>query len=558
MWHVTRRAVAATATAMIAMTMVLAGCGSASTGKSSSTTSKSGGVLTVVPSPYGAFTNNFNPYSSSVNSGTQGMIYETLLYFNREKANDVQPWLASKYSWNSDGTALTLTMRDGVKWSDGQALTSNDVAFTLNYLKQNPGIDTFSLWSHITSVSNPDAKTVVVNFKAPAYTLLWYLAGQTWILPQHLWTSVSNPTTYLNSKPVGTGPFTLKSFSPQLYVFAKNTNFWQPGKPAIDEVRYPSYTSNTSADLLLSNASVDWMGVFSPNVEKTFVQRDPTHDHIWYPANNVVMLYTNTAKAPFNDVQVRQAISDAIDRDALSKTGESGYEPVASPTALVLPAAQSYLAPEYANTKFTMDAAKAESILKADGYAKGSDGIYAKNGKKLSFNLNVVTGWTDWVTDCQIMANNLKAVGIEAKVNALSYGDYIAQQNNGSFDMAISWTNVGPDPYYLYYNTLSSTLSAPVGQNAVSNWERWTDPTTDKLIQDFATTNDKAAQLKDIQGLEKIMVEQLPVIPLVDGATWYEYTTNHFQGWPDANNPYAGPAPWQYPDEEVVALNLHK
>lgn len=548
---------AVVASILLILSVALAGCGAATTNTSGQP--KTGGTVTIVPSPYGSFTRNFNPYSSSVNSGTQGMIYETLLYFNREKAGSVQNWLASNYNWSADGKTLTFTIRNGVKWSDGQPFTSADVVFTLNYLHQNPGIDTYSLWSVISSVSAPDASTVTVNFSTTAFTYLWYLAGQTWILPQHLWSSVSDPVTYTDENPVGTGPFTLKSFDPQLYVFAKNPSYWQPGKPYVDAVRYPAYTSNTSADLLLSQASVDWTGVFSPNLEKTYVQRDPAHDKYWFPPSNVVMLYLNDAKAPFNNVSVRQAISDAIDRTQLSKVGENGYEQVASPTGLVLPNEQSYLDPQYASSSFTVDTAKAEQLLQSAGYTKGSDGIYADaGGHKLSFNLNVVTGWTDWVTDCQIMADELKKIGIQATVNAVSYGAYIAALNNGQFDMAISWTSPGPTPFYLMNNMLNSKLSAPVGQKAISNWERWTDPATDTLLQQYANSNDKAAQQQTIYALQKIMVEQLPSIPLVYGATWYEYNTSQFNGFPDATNPYAGPAPWQYPDVAVVAMNLHK
>ena len=558
MWTPSRRAGAVVASVLLVLSVALAGCGN-TPATNASGQPKTGGTVTIVPSPYGSFTRNFNPYSSSVNSGTQGMIYETLLYFNREKAGSVQPWLASAYSWSPDGKTLTFTIRKGVKWTDGQPLTSADVVFTLNYLHQYPGIDTYSLWSVISSVSAPDPQTVTVNFSTTAFTYLWYLAGQTYILPQHLWSSVSDPVLYTDPNPVGTGPFTLKSFDPQLYVFAKNAHYWQPGKPYVDAVRYPAYTSNTSADLLLSQASVDWTGVFSPNLEKTYVQRDPTHDKYWFPPSNDVMLYLNDAKAPFNNVAVRQAISDAIDRTQLSKVGEDGYEEVASPTGLVLPNEQTYMDPTYASTKFTVDTAKAEQLLQSAGYTKGSDGIYANaSGAKLSFNLNVVTGWTDWVTDCQIMADELKKIGIQANVNAVSYGAYIAALNNGQFDMAISWTSPGPTPFYLLNNMLNSKLSAPVGQKAISNWERWMDPTTDSLLQQYANSNDKSTQMQAVYGLEKIMVEQLPSIPLVYGATWYEYNTTQFTGVPDANNPYAGPAPWQYPDVAVVAMNIHK
>jgi len=539
---------------LLVLTTLLPACGSAS-----NTNSKYGGTLTVAPSPTGDYTRNFNVFASgSVLSGTQGLIYETLLFFNREDGS-VKPWLASSYQLSNNATTITFKLRSGVKWSDGKPFTSADVVFTLNLIHNHPAVDYSSLWNVIKSVSAPDDQTVVVTLKQPSSPLLWYLGGQTYILPQHLWSNVSNPVTYTNPNPVGTGPYLLKSFSPQLYVFDRNPHFWQPGKPYINEIRYPSFNSNTSADLLLSQGSVDWTGLFTPNVNKTFVSRDPVHNHYWFPPNNVVTLYLNLTKYPFNTLAVRQAISAAIDRNKLYNVGEGGYEPPAHPTALVLPANKNFLSPTYANASFAVDTAKVASLLQGAGFRKGNDGIYVdKSGKRLAFNINVVSGWTDWVTDSQILASNLQAVGMDVKVNTISFNAYYGSLQTGTFDTAISWTSPGPTPYFLYNSMLASTNTAPIGQPATSNFERWSDPTTDRLLQQYTSSPDPAVQQEAIAGIQKIMVEQLPTIPLIYGATWYEYSTARFVGWPDQQHPYAMPAPYAYPDEEIVVLNLHQ
>ena len=95
-----------------------------------------------------------------------------------------------------------------------------------------------------------------------------------------------------------------------------------------------------------------------------------------------------------------------------------------------------------------------------------------------------------------------------------------------------------------------------LGKAAASNFERWMDPTTDQLLKQYATTADAATQQQALAGLEKIMVEQLPSIPLVYGATWHEYSSRNFTGWPDSSHAYASPAPFDFPDAEIVALNL--
>lgn len=537
---------------LAALLLVLASCGQSGTGRIAAKSR----ILTVIPSPNGDFTEAFSPYNSNASYGSKGMIYETLLFFNRLDSS-IHPWLAQSYQVSADAKSITFHLRQDVTWSDGQPFTANDVAFTLNMLKQYPAADGNALWQTIQSVQTTGKYTVVVNLKMSSSPFLWYLGGQTWIVPQHLWVHVGDPTRYIDAQPVGTGPFTLKSFAPQLIDLVKNPHYWQPGKPEVSEIHYPAFNSNTSAQLVLSQGNVSWTGLFTPNVQQTFVNRNPSTNHYWFPPNNIVTLYLNLAKAPFDQLAVRQAISSAIDRQQLYKVGESNYEPPAHPTGLVLPANKSFLDSTYASTSFSVDTAQATRLMESAGFTKGSDGIYVdQHGKKLAFNLNVVTGWSDWVTDCQLIASELKAIGIDVTVNAISFGAYISALQTGSFDMAISWTNPGPTPYYLFNSMLNSVNTAPIGQNASSNFERWNDSTTDQLLNQIATTTDASIQQQAYNGLQKIMVEQLPTIPLVFGATWNEYSTANFSGWPGASNPYASPAPFDYPDAEIVVLNL--
>jgi len=545
------RRAAAVLSLLMVLTTVLAACGAGTP----ATNAKS--VITIVPSPNGSFTDNFNPYSSTANAGTLGMIYETLLFFNREQVNSVHPWLAQSYAWSNNGQTVTFTLRNGVTWSDGKPFTSDDVVFSLNLLHQYPALDSNALWHSITSVSNPDSSTVVVNFAKPSYVLLWYLAGQTYMVPQHIWQSVTDPVKYTDSNPIGTGPFTLGSFTSQVYTMNKNPHYWQPGKPIVDELRYPAYTSNTNADLALNQQAVDWTGLFTPNIQQTFVSRDSQHNHYWFPPDNVVMLYLNDAKAPFNQVAVRQAISDVIDRQKLNTVGEDGYEPVSSPTALVLPTNQSNLAPQYAGLTYSVNTAQASTLMQQAGYTL-TNGLWTdKNGKTISFNINVVTGWTDWVTDTQIMASELTSFGMKVTSNPVQFGTYYGDMAQGTYDASISWTNAGPSAYFIYQSLLNSANTAPIGQTAATNFERWNDPATDAALAQYASSNDPATQQQALDQIEQIMVQQVPAIPLVYGATWYEYTTTHVSGWPTASNPYAMPAPFAYPDDEVVAMNLH-
>jgi peptide/nickel transport system substrate-binding protein len=512
--------------------------------------------ITVVANASGDYTQSFNPYNTSNLTTSQGVIYETLLFFNRGDES-ITPWLASGYQYSSDLTQVTFTIRSGVKWSDGQPFTSDDVAFTLNLLKKYPAMDLNGLWNQITSVTAPDPSTVIVKLNAPFTPLLWSLGGQTYMLPKHIWSTVGDASTYADANPVGTGPYKLKSFTPQLVVLTKNPNFWQADKVQVQEVRYPAFDSNTSAELAMNSGTVDWAAIYTPDIQKTYVNRDPAHNHYWFPPSDILMLFVNTAKYPFNQLAVRKALSLAIDREKLSKVAESGYEPLASPAGIVLPNDQKFMAPQYANLQFTMDTNAAQQQFASAGFTKGADGIYAdKNGKKLSMRLDVVTGFTDWITGAQIIASNLKSLGIDINVNTISQDAWQNNLSMGTFDISLCWTNPGPSPYFIFDALLRSTNSAPVGQAANSNYERWNDPAVDKLLDQFAQSNDLATQQQAMAGIEQVMVDQLPSIPLLNEPYWYEYNTSSYVGWPDAGHLYAEPSPYAYPDDEIVLLHL--
>ncbi len=520
---------------------------------------KYGGSVSVMPGPYGLFTRNFNPFQpANARSGTQGMIYETLLVFNQLKGT-ITPWLATHYTWSSDLTRLTFTLRTGVMWSDGQPFTSDDVVYTLNLLREYRQLDAFGMSNFIKNVANPDAQTVVIQFYHPSVPELWYIAGQTYIVPRHIWQHIKNPVDDPVNDPVGTGPFTLTSFDPALYVLARNPHYWQPGKPYIDELRYPAYESNASADLILAQGSIDWNGIYSANLQTNFIERDPAHNHYWFPPVKDVMLYMNLTRFPFTLLAVRQAMNLAIDRQRLFLQGETGFEPPASLTGLVLPSDQSYLNPQYATLSQGVATTRAMALLASAGFTRGNDGISVNaQGQRLSFTLNVVSGWTDWENDCGYIAQDLKNIGIAVTINHESYNNYLAALENGSYNAAISWTTSGPSPYYFYNNLLASANSAPIGRVASSNWERWNDAATDQLLTQFAQSNSSSVQQQALNGLQKIMVEQVPAIPLVYNVDWYEYTTTRFVGWPTPQDPYAVPSPYIYPDSEVVALHLHQ
>jgi peptide/nickel transport system substrate-binding protein len=459
--------------------------------------------------------------------------------------------LATGYTWSNDHKQLTFTIRQGVKWSDDQPFTADDVAFTFNMLKQYPAADAQGLWTYLGDVTAPDANTVQLTFKKIYPPLLWYIAGQTYVVPKHIFQG-QDAAKFANLSPVGTGPFTLTRFTPQLITYKKNPSYWQADKVKIDELHFPSVKDNQTLQLELMKGTIDWGSFFAPNLDQTFVQKDSAHNHYWMAPTDMFTLYVNLTKAPFNDVNVRQAISAALDREQLSKQAESGYVAPASTTGLILPNAKDYLDPQFATVQMAADTAKAQQYLQSAGYTKDNNGIYAKNGKELSFSIKVVNGWTDWETMASVITQNLKGIGINATVDDIQQATYFDARNNGNYDALIGGLFGGPSPFYLYNSHLSTANLSPKGYN----WGKWSDPQTDKFLQQYASTTDPNVQKQAIEGIEKIYTQQLPNIPLVNAAAWDEYSTKNFTGFPDHNNPYAVGAAYTFPDNEIVITHL--
>jgi peptide/nickel transport system substrate-binding protein len=124
--------------------------------------------------------------------------------------------------------------------------------------------------------------------------------------------------------------------------------------------------------------------------------------------------------------------------------------------------------------------------------------------------MNVVQGFTNWVTDGQIMADELKEIGLSVSINPISYGAWFSALQLGGYDTAVAWTNPGPSPFFLFDGLLNSTNTAPPDKTAPSNWEHWSSPMSDGLLKQYASTTNPNVQRQAMYGLEKIMVEQVP------------------------------------------------
>jgi peptide/nickel transport system substrate-binding protein len=542
--------------------LAAAACSSSSSGGSGGGGGGGGGTasgtLSIDNESGGNWTCDFNPFNLSDISFSLGTVYEPLVFVDTLENAKTTPWLAQSFAWSNGNKTLTFTIRKGVKFTNGDPLTAADVLYTFNLLKANKTLDINAVWSVLSSVSQ-SGDQVVMQFKAPAVTYFYYIADQIGIVDPKVWSKISDPSKYPDTNPIGTGPYTVssKTCTPQNIQYQANPNFWKPGLPKVATVNYPAYLTNDSANNVLAQGGAQWGSQFIPNIDK-FLAGQPAIKH-WFPPVANVSVFINLTNPLLKDVAVRQAMAYAIDRAKASQLGEFGEEPASNQTGIVTPTFSTWLnsaqAAKYGNN-YAYNPKKAMSILEADGYKKGSNGIFAKNGKPLSFSIINNGGFSDWVNAVNVIVADFKAVGIQLTAQDLSQTTYQDKLFAGQFELGYGAETGGPGPYFELRQWLYSANSAPIGTPAGSNFERFSSQAVDNLINQFPTTTSPTEQQAIVSKLEKIMLADVPVIPVTEAVDWFQYDTSKFSGWPSPSNQYAQPAAYNYPDWEQVMLNL--
>jgi peptide/nickel transport system substrate-binding protein len=536
--------------------MAAAACGSGGGGAGATAASGPHGLITATTGSGSPFTDNFNPFSPNITAGTNGMIYEPLMFFNTAKAGDIEPWLAKSYTWNSDGTAITFKLRTGVTWNDGKPFTAADVAYTFNLDAQEPALNTSSLPIKSAAASGDDA--VTVTFTKPAYQDLVYIAGRTMILPQHIWSTVSDKKTWADPKPVGTGAFVVGKINSQVLELTANPHYYQPDLPKVKTIRFLTFTGNSSADEAIEAGQIDWGGGFVPDIKKNFLAKNAKYAVEDIPLS-VTYLVPNYQQGPTSSKAVRQAISQALDRDFISQSVYDGYAPPVNPMDLLTPNFNSILDPSLADRKFPpADPQAAKATLQAAGYTLGPDGIFKDpGGKPLSLTVKQVTGWSDYTSVLQIVEQELRAAGIKVTDQSESYNSWLQDQNTGDFQLMIDNFGYTPDPYQYYNQLLNGSLAPPLGKvDQFGDYGRYENPQVDSLLADIAATQDAAKQKQDYYQIEHLVLQDMPTIALFAAQDEIEFNGNHVKGYPTTENPYAAPPIWLQPDEGWVAMHL--
>ena len=549
----TRSAFVCAAIAALAVTAVAA-CGSSSKGGGGGTP-KSGGTLTIQAGDSGnpTLVEDFNPFQAST-TGLHGtfLLYEPL-EFRSPIDGSFTPFVATGHKF-TDPKTLVFTIRQGVKWSDGKDLTSADVLFTFNLLKKFPALDTNGIWAQVASVA-ASGNDFTVTFKAPNVPFAGVVA-KTLIVPEHVWSSIPDPTTFTNNTPVGSGPFTLDKFAPTQYSLKKNPSYWQAAKIAPSEVLFPAPATNQNTNQLdVTSGKFDWSYTFLPNVQKTYVSRDPKHNMYWFPPGGVITLYLNLTKAPYSDANFRKGVSLALDRTTIAAKAVNGYLDAASQAGMILPNLKKWLDPSLPDQGIVkQDPTAAQAAFTQAGYTSQGGKLVGKNGKQATMSIVMPNNFSDWVAAAKEVANQLGKVGIKVTLDLPQYAQYSSSTQAGTFDAAMGGFGGTGDPYTDFNNALNSSFAAPVNKPTANNFERFKDPTVDQALGTLAAATDPGAQSQATYTLEHVMYDKVPVVLMYYGGSWGLFSTKNFTGWPSADNPYTLPTSY---DNSLLLVVTH-
>src|SRR6266852_5324099 len=362
----------------VAALLIAVACNATST-----STTSGGKPLIAEPTTGVTFSEDFNPYdgnSVASSMGTRSIVNEPLVEFDQLDATaaGTHMWLATAYAFQNSGKDLQVTIRQGVKFSDGSSFGPADVAATFKML-ENPKANTRGV---PTQSSDPtvNGNNVTLHFGSAQYTGLFNILSNTPIVKASVANQIAADPTMIIKVPLGTGPFMLASYSSSLIKWKPNPNYWG-GTPPESEIDTPSIATNAAASDALVSGQLDWAGNDIPNVYANFVNLNPLTNHAWFAAGSTVTLWFNLnpgngGATGIGEAAVRKAVSYGVDRNALALLGESGYEqPASSSSALILPNQNAFLPSDgtYKNDLSISGSVPDAATAKANNLPTGAD-----------------------------------------------------------------------------------------------------------------------------------------------------------------------------------------
>jgi peptide/nickel transport system substrate-binding protein len=399
----------------------------------------------------------------------------------------VEPDLAEKWDVSADGKTYTFTLRQGVKFHSGRAVTSADVKYSLERLQDKATASpNASLLASVESIAAPADNTVVITLKQADSSFLTNLTSQaTDIVNRDAVQQFGDLTQHAD----GSGPFKFKEYVPNTrVVLERNPDYWETGKPYVDGIEMTIAPDDTARTAALRSGTVDFIE-YAPLKDIPTLKGDTSIALAGDQNTNIRYIGLNVTRKPFSDLKVRQAVAAAIDRDAVLGPAVSGY---GIPSLELFPA--GYWAATGAQSP-PPDIAKAKQLLTEAGYPNG-------------FNTTILS-WSQYSflsNAAVVVQDQLKQIGITADMNLEENAAYLKDYLGNNFDMTVTGVSGYVDPNDIYLRNF--------GTDQPSNAVRYSNPKVDDLIAQGVATTDQAKRKEIYAQLQQVLLDDVPWVNL--------------------------------------------
>jgi peptide/nickel transport system substrate-binding protein len=524
---------------------------------------------------------SFNPLAVSPAwpvTGNVNLIYEAL--FGYDQLDGKLKGIVGE-SFSIDDTMLTITINENARWQNGEPLTAEDVVYSYSLHKKytTPLSHT---WNVIASMEAAGTHQVKCILRKDNYNplLVKDIIASVQVLPRSVFTGLekeafetvaqeagaapgnaevlSKMREFKNdSLPVGSGPYTLASYSDDMITLRRIDSYWgnvtyNNTEPAPVFIVHKAYASNDEFNAALEAGDLDISQNFCPEIWKkfsagvgTWSKKEP-----YYIPGIIPALLMSVTKKPFSDVSFRRAVAHAIDYEKIRTQAMFGYSPALLP-GIILPfgAEKAFFSPE--DTKefgALYNPAKARKILKKAGYKWNKDGMLdlkKPNGEPVTLYATCPKGWTDWEATINIAVEGMRAVGISVEAKFVAYPEWDGNLKNGLFDFTMKTPlpeQAASLPWSRFDQVLSSHDLLPVGEVMFRNEGRYKNEKADQLLVTIPKLKNPEELKKAYREFNRLFMSEMPIIPLMYRPWFfYQFSTKHWTNFPTEENPYAPP-----------------
>lgn len=453
---------------------------------------RSGGRLTV-----GSLTEPpaLDPYHQGADARVRVTVLSYQGLFYEDASGQAIPLLAESFEISPDGLAYTFRLRRGVKFHTGQTMTSADVKYSYDYLRDpkngSPGAGDFST---VESIEAPDDHTVVFKLSRRngllPITLTHRYGG---VIPKDYF-ATPEARTRLNEATVGTGPFRLKQFRQNsVIVLEKFKDYWQPGLPHVDEITFAFMPNSAAMVVAAQNRRID-LGIFTRPQDAEQLARVPGVRLVRTPSMGQRSIDLGSEHPLLKDARVRRAIALGIDKDAVMKASIAGYGQVIGTMVAGMQERWGLPLAETPNQK--VDLERARRLLAEAGHPNGFE-----------IELTTIIGY-DWMDAAAVtIADQLQRIGIKVNIRKIELGVWIRNFQARQMGFTFNDWPTSPDPSLLFYRHFRAQ---PLG----ADFRNWNNAEASALLDRGREESDYAVRRVIYNDFQKLLAEEVPTIML--------------------------------------------